>query len=59
MIATFRDMTLIACVYRDACVINALFACFRDGTDRMYLKISELLTQVNAHKTPEIGNEFT
>jgi len=44
---------------RDAFAIKTLVACFRDGTDRMSLKISELLTQVNADKTPEIGNEFT
>jgi len=44
---------------RDAFAIKTLVACFRDGSDRMSLKISELLTQVNADKTSEIGNEFT
>ena len=52
-------MTLIACVFRDTFVISTLFACFGDGMERMYLQINELLTQVNAHKTPQLGNEFT
>jgi hypothetical protein len=39
--------------------MDTLFALLGDGTDITYLKISDLLTQVNAHKTPEMGNEFT
>jgi DNA replication licensing factor MCM3 len=43
---------------RDAFAIKTLVACFRDGTDRVSLKIGELLTQVNADKTSDIGSEF-
>jgi len=44
---------------RDAIVIRILVACFKDGSDRMSLKISELLTKVNSDQTSKMLNEFT
>jgi len=44
---------------RDAFAIKTLVGCFKDGTDRMSLKMSELLAKVNTDITTELGSSYT